>query len=387
MSLPALRLTGATVLRDGALQQRSVAFEAGRLTHGPLPEIDLSGFLILPGLVDLRAAGVNRLDPASADGASVLAGMDRVASAHGLTTCRWPLTIGWERPEKGLDLGRRLAASLVRNRQHLMTNLRLQIQCEINQTAVADQILDLVRSEVADLVVFSDLASELDDLSRDDPLAFEHWCRTTGQRPNDVGQALAAFLTCQADMPRHLCRLAEAFDARAVLYGSYRDRQAESREHFSMIGARLCFDPQTTKVAVAARAVGDPVLVSASDLFESSNTGAAVHAIDLVAAGHCDALVSDRHPAALAQAPFRLAELGVMSFATAWDLVSKRPAELLRLPDRGVIEPGRRADLVVVNTATQQIEATVSGGRLAYLAGKALERFLHPPIEQVIAAE
>ena len=55
-----LRLTGATVLRDGALQQRSVAFEDGRISKGPLPEVDLSGYLVLPGIVDLHGSAFER---------------------------------------------------------------------------------------------------------------------------------------------------------------------------------------------------------------------------------------------------------------------------------------------------------------------------------------
>ena len=49
--LPPLRFTGATVLREGELQARSLAIADGRITKGPLPELDLSGYLILPGII------------------------------------------------------------------------------------------------------------------------------------------------------------------------------------------------------------------------------------------------------------------------------------------------------------------------------------------------
>ena len=35
--LPPIRLTGATILREGELRQRSVAIARGRITRGPLP--------------------------------------------------------------------------------------------------------------------------------------------------------------------------------------------------------------------------------------------------------------------------------------------------------------------------------------------------------------
>ena len=45
----------------------------------------------------------------------------------------------------------------------------------------------------------------------------------------------------------------------------------------------------------------------------------------------------------------------------------------------GRLEPGLRADLVVVEAASRRIEATVSGGRLTYLSGEAARRFLAQP--------
>ncbi|WP_407943290.1 hypothetical protein [Mangrovicoccus ximenensis] len=51
-----MRFTGARILRDGALQERSIAIAEGRITKGPLPAVDMSGYLILPGVIDMMAA-------------------------------------------------------------------------------------------------------------------------------------------------------------------------------------------------------------------------------------------------------------------------------------------------------------------------------------------
>ena len=60
MSQPALRFTGAEVLRDGELQLRSVAIAEGRITRGPLPEVNLTGYMILPGIIDLHGDAFER---------------------------------------------------------------------------------------------------------------------------------------------------------------------------------------------------------------------------------------------------------------------------------------------------------------------------------------
>lgn len=62
-----------------------------------------------------------------------------------------------------------------------------------------------------------------------------------------------------------------------------------------------------------------------------------------------------------------------------WWLIAKDAAEIMGLTDRGRLEPGLRADLVVVEAASRRIEATVSGGRLTYLSGEAARRFLAQP--------
>jgi alpha-D-ribose 1-methylphosphonate 5-triphosphate diphosphatase len=86
-------------------------------------------------------------------------------------------------------------------------------------------------------------------------------------------------------------------------------------------------------------------------------------------------------------AVWRLVDRNVAGLAQAWALVSARPAELARLPDRGRLEPGRRADLVVVREATRQVEATVSGGRLVHAAGEAGARLRAAAGHRAVAAE
>jgi alpha-D-ribose 1-methylphosphonate 5-triphosphate diphosphatase len=48
----------------------------------------------------------------------------------------------------------------------------------------------------------------------------------------------------------------------------------------------------------------------------------------------------------------------------------------MRMPDRGNIAPGRRADLVFINKESRRIEATVSDGCLSFVAGDAAYRFI-----------
>jgi alpha-D-ribose 1-methylphosphonate 5-triphosphate diphosphatase len=68
-------------------------------------------------------------------------------------------------------------------------------------------------------------------------------------------------------------------------------------------------------------------------------------------------------------------------------MISTKPAEILELSDRGSLTPGKRADLVVVNPDTRKIEATISAGRLIWMAGSAASRFMGMRHVQQLAAE
>jgi alpha-D-ribose 1-methylphosphonate 5-triphosphate diphosphatase len=78
---------------------------------------------------------------------------------------------------------------------------------------------------------------------------------------------------------------------------------------------------------------------------------------------------------------------GILDLPAAWALISSRPADILHLHDRGVIAPGKRADLCVVNAQTQRIEATLVAGRLTHLTGAAAQRFLGARSDPAMAAE
>lgn len=390
MSAPvSLRLTGAHVLRDGALWQRSVALEQGRISKGPLPEVDLTGYYILPGIIDLHGSAFERHRAPHPTAAfplhSALAATDREAAANGVTTAWITQGWSWEGGPHGPDAAEALLAALDRYRPEARTNLRVQIRCQTHTADTADRLLAAVRRYGVDSVVFD---NQLDAAlhSATNPAALIEAARRAGRSPQEHRASLDAAASQKRDVPRYLCRLAEAFDACATLYGSLHDPDGETRETFSMIGAKVCTLPRQRTAAALARAVGDPILLGAPAVLRTGPV-AAQNAPDLIRAGLCDVLVSDFYYPALAQAAFRLVDDGTLSLPRAWAMISSRPADILRLTDRGGIDYGRRADLAIVNQQTRAVEATLCAGRITHLAGEAAQRFLGLRSVRAMAAE
>ncbi len=391
MILPPLRLTGADILRDGELQRRSIALAEGRITRGPLPEVDLSGYLVLPGIIDMHGDAFERhVAPRPSAPFPLNAGLasvDREAAANGVTTAYLAQGWSWEGGHRSPDYALRVMCALDSYRPAMLTELRLQIRAETHLVEAGARLVEAVKTHGIDYVVFNDHLDEGLEMRRERPTAFAHWAQKIGQQPEDLLTAMERAKARARDVPRHLCALAEAFDEIGVLYGSHDDMDGETRERYSMIGARIAEFPTSRRAAAAAKAMMNPVVLGAPNVVRGKSQSGNISATSLVAEGLCDALVSDYHYPALAMAAWTLVDLGLVSLPRAWAMISQNPAEILRLPDRGRLDPGLRADLTIVNGQTRVIEATIAGGRLTYLAGEAGRRFLSQPQLLRIAAE
>jgi alpha-D-ribose 1-methylphosphonate 5-triphosphate diphosphatase len=73
-----------------------------------------------------------------------------------------------------------------------------------------------------------------------------------------------------------------------------------------------------------------------------------MRALDAVMQGVADCLCGDYSPAALLPAVMHLPGLANISLHEAVSLVTTNPARAVGLHDRGVIAPGKRADLLAV---------------------------------------
>lgn len=379
-TLPPLRLTGATILRDGALQERTVAIAGGRIDVGPFPAVDLTGYYILPGIIDLHGDAFERhIAPRPSAPFPLemgLIGADRDAAAHGVTTAWLAQSWSWEGGQRGPQFALDLLQALGDYRPRSLADLRIQIRYETHELDSAGRLLAAVRQFGIDYVIFNNHLAEALDTAANRPYDFDGWAKRSGRTSAVMLDAVHQARARTAEVPRSLCQLAEAFDTLGVTYGSHDDPDGETREFFAMLGARVCEFPTTLSAASVAQAVGDPVLMGAPNVVRGGSQSGNIAALAVIKAGKCAALVSDYHYPALARAAFTLVDQRVRDLPQAWAMISANPAQIMRLTDRGVIAPGKRADLVIIDKATRTVECTIVAGRVAYLAGEAAQRFV-----------
>ncbi|MFN4057794.1 MAG: alpha-D-ribose 1-methylphosphonate 5-triphosphate diphosphatase [Roseinatronobacter sp.] len=379
--LPPLRLIGASVLRDGALVDTDLSLAEGAITDTPpAREIDLSGYLVLPGIIDLHGDGFERhLSPrpsAPFDKRRALMSAASELAVNGVTTAWLAQSWSWEGGFRSGTATQDLLAALDAAREEIALDMRVQIRLETHVLPEHDAVRAAVALYGVDYVVFNNHLPEAVELAEHRPDRFAQWAAQQGR---DAATLLAIVRKAQEqepDVADALRKLAADFAALGVRMGSHDDATTEKRAFFRGIGAQVCEFPTTVVAAEAARAAGDPVLMGAPNVVRGGSQSGNIAATDLVETGLCDGLVSDYYYPALKQAAWALTDRGLLDFARAWGMISTNAAQVGGLTDRGKLEPGRRADIVVMNPTTRRVEMTISAGRAAHISGEVARRIL-----------
>ena len=376
-----LRLTGAQVLLPDGLSDAPLRLGGGKITNdAPGREVDLGGYLVLPGIVDIHGDAFEKhLAPrrgAMKDLDQGLMASEAEVASNGISTAVLAQFYSWEGGMRGPDFAARVLGALDTVRPRLGTDLRVQLRFEI---AMIDSYADmqaLVDQHGIDYVVFNDhLPHEALAQGKKPPRLTGQSLRI-GKNPDKHFQDLLALHAGMAHVPRALRQLTQNLSTRGVLLGSHDDRSTQQRQDWHEMGARIAEFPETQEAAEAARLLGDGVILGAPNVVRGGSHKGNASALDLIAMGLCDALASDYHYPSLRRAAFLLADAGVLDMAGAWALISSGPARLLGLDDRGTLNPGMRADLIVLDAKTRDVCATISGGQITSLRGDAAARFL-----------
>ncbi|PKQ10687.1 MAG: alpha-D-ribose 1-methylphosphonate 5-triphosphate diphosphatase [Alphaproteobacteria bacterium HGW-Alphaproteobacteria-1] len=379
--MTALTLRGAEVLWPDGPGPGDLAIDGGRIGTGCAGRVvDLSGFLILPGLIDLHGDGFeHHLAPrrgALSDLGAGLLSAEAELAAHGITTAYLAQFLSWEGGMRGVGFAARMLAALDAMRDTVATDLRAQLRLEVTGFEDYPALEEMVARHGVGYVVFND--------------HLPHDALARGKRPPRLtGQALKAGRSPEAhlallqelhgrmpEVPDRLAALGQRLRAQGVRLGSHDDSTAQDRRAAHATGALVAEFPETIEAAETARSQGDAVIMGAPNLVRGGSHKGNAGAREMVAMGLVDALASDYHAPSLARAAFCLVDEGICDLAKAWALVSSGPARIMGLTDRGTLAEGTRADLVVIERATRRIGATVAGGRISYLTGAAAARFL-----------
>jgi len=369
-------ITGGKVLSNAALREADVGIADGLLAP---PDdgrrFDARGLLVLPGIVDLHGDAFERqIQPrpgVAFDTGLAMVETERQLLGCGITTAFHGVTLSWEPGLRSIEAWRAMLAALATRRW--TCDMRVHLRWEAFNLEALDEVMADVEAGRVHLVAFNDhMASILKKLGN--PIEGAKYAGRAGMG-SGAFQALAEETASRAEeVPAALDRLAALCRAKGLPMASHDDDSIAMRQEFSSRGAGICEFPITEEVGIYARAQGDAVVMGSPNVVRGGSHLGWASAADLAERGICSVLTSDYYYPCLLNAPFVLLERGKLDFAAAWALVSTNPAAAAGLADRGRIEDGLRADLVIVDPDNRDPVATIVGGSIAYLSAEGASR-------------
>ncbi|MBK1656749.1 alpha-D-ribose 1-methylphosphonate 5-triphosphate diphosphatase [Paracraurococcus ruber] len=378
------RITGGSALLDGALRGAEVALAGGQVAAAAPGSsmrggrvLDARGLLVLPGLVDIHGDAHERgLQPRPGIGfPPAMAVRDTAAQllASGITTAYLGVTLSWEPGLRSLEAWRALLAALDAVRPGLAPDLRVHLRFEADNLDALDDALSGIAAGRVHLLGFNDhTPAILRKLGNDKEMA--KYAGRAGLSPAEFRALAERVAARRGEVPAARARLAAAARTAGIPMLSHDDATLEDRAHYRAHGAGICEFPMAEAVAADARAHGEAVVMGAPNVVRGGSHLGWASAAPLAERGLVTVLASDYHWPALLAAPFAMARRGTLDVAAAWALVSANPAAAAGLTDRGVLAPGLRGDVVVVDPATEAVVAVFCAGRLAHLTTEGAAR-------------
>ena len=345
--LPGEVIRGTVVIRDGVIAE----VQPGG-TGIPGAE-DCGGDHLIPGVVDVHTDNLERqVQPrASArwPGRSAMLAHDAQCAAAGVTTVLDALCLG----DLGFDPGRgqtfregvvdldALAPTGLLRAEHF-----LHLRCELPAPDMIEAVESVAEHPLVRMVSFMDHSPGVGQY-RDIPRYRVMRMKLFAMDDAAVDRRIAELQAQRARLREPQRRwLLDRIAHRDLPLASHDDEKPEDVARNAADGIRISEFPVTMEAALAARDLGVGVIAGAPNIVRGGSHSGNVAAAALVRAGAVDALASDYVPAALVEAAWRSAAEGDSTLPEAVGMITDQPARMARLPDRGRIEPGLRADLV-----------------------------------------
>lgn len=114
-------------------------------------------------------------------------------------------------------------------------------------------------------------------------------------------------------------------------------------------GATVAEFPVTLEAAEEAKKQGMSVVMGAPNALRGVSHSGNASARELIGRGLCDVIASDYMPSAMLASVFELVNEGLCALPHAVAMITKNPAEMAGIDDRGRLEIGGAADLILVD--------------------------------------
>lgn len=341
-----------------------LAVDSGAITQvgtGTVPAgaQDMGGDYLLPGLVELHTDHVEgHLAPRPKVRWNPLAAIlahDAQIAASGITTVFDSLRVWPDRKAVGMDGDAPLliaALDEARGAGALRADHLIHLRCEVPTDTVVEDAEAILAKTPVHLISLMDHTPGQRQFASVEQFR-SYYMKKSGISAEEMDVIVAARLDFHARFAReNRAGLVALAHAHGCVVASHDDGTPEHVAEAIGDGVAIAEFPTTEEAARLSHEAGIRVLMGAPNLVRGGSHTGNVSAESLARGGRLDILSSDYVPSSLLWAAFDLTRrVPSIALPEAVRMITKTPAEVAGLADRGEIAPGRRADLVRVGLA------------------------------------
>ncbi|MEY4529458.1 MAG: hypothetical protein RLZZ156_179 [Deinococcota bacterium] len=371
------------VMPDCVLPSASVFLENGiisQITDGAVKKPDLhgTGLTAVAGFVDLHGDMLEReLEPRPGAAFPIelaLLELDKRLAAAGVTTAYAAISFSEHRAKhlRSEERAKEIVEGVAGLREALLTDMRIHARFEITNHRAAPILKSLLHAKMVDMVSLNDHTPGQGQY-RDIEKFVSYISQWQGKTREEVESNVRERMQRVSDAPPAWDVIEEitALTRQAgMVVASHDDDSPEKVQLVQSVGASLSEFPVTLEAAKAAKVHGMQIIMGAPNALRGGSHSGNLSAIKALEYGVLDILASDYYPAAMLRAALEIAKKGLLPLPEAMNLVSLNPARAVGMQDRGSLEVGKRADLVLLDHSNNdRVVATLRGGKIIYWAG------------------
>ena len=400
MNFPSILIQGANVLFPTGTIETCVLIENGLISEigdnlNGENIINGKNLLLTPSLIDVHGDAFER-QIMPRPGVEIplniaISETDKQLSTNGITTAYHAITFSWEDGLRSTGKSYELISYINKFSERLSVENRIQIRWETFAFEAIGLIEKLFSNSLPPALAFNDHTSitmrPFNTTLQERP--FEHSegfkaadlndprlltrisskLKRSGMSEKEYVARLGQIWERKSEVPDKIKKLAKIANSKNIPMLSHDDTQHETRDFFRELGAKTAEFPMTAQVARNAKNGNDIIVFGAPNVLRGGSHTGSVNAGDMVEDGLCDVLASDYYYPALLGSIHKLYRDQRAPLEDLWRLVSSGPASAMNFEDRGVIEVGKRADLLLLNWHENNypsVVATISNGKIVH---------------------
>jgi alpha-D-ribose 1-methylphosphonate 5-triphosphate diphosphatase len=373
---PSIAIINAVVVApDAVLENGAIGIEDGRIVElsaeGTLrgdydSAIDAHGAYVMPGIIDLHNDSLEvEVNPRPETNLPVdfaLANLERRLLFSGVTT-EFHAIAFMDNPRTGRTTARGIekAAFLAEHRRsgrQLIDNQVLH-RLDVWSPDSLDYIfesLDRLETRYVSINDHTPGQGQYRDLSGYKE-RMKAWQEQRGRGPDvdTIEQRMTDRAADTDTVPMVYARIMDERERKPFTIASHDDDSPEKVQALHGLGAAITEFPVDVPSARQAKELGMWSIVGAPNIVRGGSSSGNQSAAELFSLGLADVICADYHAPSMLPAAFKLVDDGIADLATAMCALTLNAAKAVGMRDRGAIEPGYLADVIVVRRAGRGI--------------------------------